>query len=561
MTVRIPSYISDRKTYDSKNDILKPESTEEQRNEYERLHNDYDWYLFYRELHPEMEIPYKQWNGEIIDVCINLDGGQGSGNFGHAGRPGKVGGSAPEPGNSTETEPVSQPEKPTITPVKKANTVISEITANKDLTKSQKVSYLGKVLGVLNRNSTVSLQKNGIPVKYKKRDDGAWDFLFYGKNDDGKEMWLKNGYVESDAVGHEFLDEKNKAAISKVAQPGDAKQGKNAGQQPSPVKNLWTQDKKKPLTDVGRKNIGLDEIKKLPDDMKIYDASTGKVYTRGFLSGELIDSDGNTCDASSLKEPQIEGDFFDVEIRAKTGIAENHVKGFHDTLQALPKKMQGKYEDAMRGCAFERAAKSSFSPNSGTVQLREKTDETTMWHELSHAVDKQAISKTYPDGTTIKGASAMMEYELTPEMRDQDMKAMLDVIPFKRDEAGEMADRSTLSSDTLPEAIFEEWYLDNLTSPGKDGGIKRKHNARIVSDVVSGMTNDAIQGTSNHGGHEKRYWEKPVAALEASSQQKEYWAEYCQLRIENNTEMLGLMQKMTPNRYALAERIYEEAFT
>jgi len=48
---------------------------------------------FWKQKYPKVENPYYQWNGEIIDRPTT-DGGPGSGNWGHEGRPGEVGGSA-----------------------------------------------------------------------------------------------------------------------------------------------------------------------------------------------------------------------------------------------------------------------------------------------------------------------------------------------------------------------------------------------------------------------------------------------------------------------------------
>ena len=99
MTPAAPSYAK-KKYYDRENDVLKDGASEAEKIEYEDLHNGYDWMLFYKELEPDMEIPYKLWNGEIVDIApFRGDGGPGSGNHGHKGVPGQVGGSAP--GNSS----------------------------------------------------------------------------------------------------------------------------------------------------------------------------------------------------------------------------------------------------------------------------------------------------------------------------------------------------------------------------------------------------------------------------------------------------------------------------
>ena len=67
MTPVAPKYVNS-KFYDPEKDVLLEGASEEDKNEYEDLHNGYDWMLFYKELEPEMEIPYKRWDGKIIDI-------------------------------------------------------------------------------------------------------------------------------------------------------------------------------------------------------------------------------------------------------------------------------------------------------------------------------------------------------------------------------------------------------------------------------------------------------------------------------------------------------------
>ena len=76
---------------------LKPGASDEEKREFEAYMNDgLNGRLFF----PEIKKPYYRWNGDVVDglsggVDINEDGGPGSGNFGHKGIPGQVGGSAP----------------------------------------------------------------------------------------------------------------------------------------------------------------------------------------------------------------------------------------------------------------------------------------------------------------------------------------------------------------------------------------------------------------------------------------------------------------------------------
>lgn len=62
-----PSFM-ESKFYDGKKCALSEDAPKKYKDEYEDFFNDEDWCEFYRELHPEMKVPFKLWNGEIVDV-------------------------------------------------------------------------------------------------------------------------------------------------------------------------------------------------------------------------------------------------------------------------------------------------------------------------------------------------------------------------------------------------------------------------------------------------------------------------------------------------------------
>ncbi len=82
---------------------LKDGASEDDKRHLEDFMNNEGHKALWKALHPEMADPYYKWNGELVDKGHN-DGGPGSGNFGHEGRPGEVGGSAPGNGDRAEAE-------------------------------------------------------------------------------------------------------------------------------------------------------------------------------------------------------------------------------------------------------------------------------------------------------------------------------------------------------------------------------------------------------------------------------------------------------------------------
>ena len=54
--------------YDSKTDTLIPGATAYEKDMYEAAHNGYGWMLFYKELYPELAVPYMRWDGVMLDL-------------------------------------------------------------------------------------------------------------------------------------------------------------------------------------------------------------------------------------------------------------------------------------------------------------------------------------------------------------------------------------------------------------------------------------------------------------------------------------------------------------
>ncbi len=53
--------------YDTKADRLPSDATAEEKGRFERSHNGYGWMLFYKELYPDLSVPYMRWDGKVID--------------------------------------------------------------------------------------------------------------------------------------------------------------------------------------------------------------------------------------------------------------------------------------------------------------------------------------------------------------------------------------------------------------------------------------------------------------------------------------------------------------
>lgn len=99
MTVRAPEFT--RSEYFKATPMwhLEEGASDEHKQALEVFMNGGAYPALWNQRNPEMSSPHYTWNGEIIDLG-NEDGGPGSGNHGHKGVPGQVGGSAPGDGTS-----------------------------------------------------------------------------------------------------------------------------------------------------------------------------------------------------------------------------------------------------------------------------------------------------------------------------------------------------------------------------------------------------------------------------------------------------------------------------
>ena len=84
--------------------------------------------------------------------------------------------------------------------------------------------------------------------------------------------------------------------------------------------------------------------------------------------------------------------------------------------------------------------------------------------------------------------------------------------------------------------------------------------AHGVGDAISALTLNVAQTEWFSGGHSQEYWKRPFSIHNSSSRSKEYWANYCSMRVQNCYAALELLEKITPHMFKACEEIWEEAF-
>ena len=249
MTPVAPEYVKS-KFYDPENDVLKEGASEKDKIDYEDLHNGYDWMLFYKELEPDMEAPYKLWNGEIVDIApFRGDGGPGSGNFGHEGRPGEVGGSAPadEPSSrerfSTKLQKIVDGVKIKNAP-KDVYQAIESVEEKADGKKKWSQIKL-KDGSTLQAHGFSSMKEVLKDVKRNADDDGKMGDM---------SVWIKyrNGTEASYKAGDDIMEMKTSDIAAAMVKQGNTQYGYEAefelpkNEEPQPAKLPEEPKEKKP---------------------------------------------------------------------------------------------------------------------------------------------------------------------------------------------------------------------------------------------------------------------------------------------------------------------------
>lgn len=480
----------------------------------------------------------------VPDNKERVDGGQGSGNYGHEGRPGEVGGSAR--GNASGES--LKAHAPTQITKRRANEEIAlhALQGDSDAVKA--------VLDKLPKGSKVKLpdhwndnEKGDVLVK---EDDDHWVCINseYGYSAKTDEIV---GYVINSGN-----DESERPMITSIAMTQDEISEALKRLEQSYWRNreqIWSKDEsfdaqmtiKMRKLDLERCGPGFQVI---GSDGRLYEK-----YEDGWYDSETF----KKADMRRLKSPEFTGDFFDVNF-GMNGLSKDECGKARAIYTNLPEELGPKYEQAFREARFTVAMRGSshYSPNEDAIHFGSDADALTVFHECSHRMDHGLIDKTLDRGYyryTINSASLNLdEFGNSTEQRNSDFEAMAKVIGYNTNGEGQFAGSHSLDSKGGFSARIDA-YLKFSRQYRNSNGFP------CVSDALSALTFDSC-GESMFGGHEESYWARPYGGERASARSMEYWANYCVLRAMRDEESLALLESLTPNMYHAAEKTYEEAF-
>lgn len=481
-----------------------------------------------------------------LDRNENEDGGPGSGNFGHEGRPGEVGGSAPEDGPPATPDSAREAGRCLMKITKRRfNDGVARLVEES----GYKVTDEGrkKVMDMLDEfepGSTITYPESGAygeKVAFIKQEDGTWRAF--------------DADYSADEIADDFFETEDRRPVaSKSAESKEERDYYSALSQKANWRNneqIWKKDGsfsktteiKLQKTDldhagIGMKVVGADgtEYEKLEDGW--YKAGT---YEK--------------ADMRKIGHPKIQADFFAANF-GLNGISVDECARMRELYDGMPDKLRTQYEDTFRTAEFAPSLRGCSYCSQSTVRIYFDMDSSaeTILHETAHAFDKGVINKDADVGNgfgTVHISSASQNIDFILDYQDgrNDFEAMAKVVGISTNGEGWFSQELQDDSSARISAFVKF-----------SGKYESMEDFECVSDAISGMTLDMMGESFLGGGHSQSYWQQPYGGEMASNQSCEYWANFCTLMAKGNTRALTLLKDISPARYAACLKTYEEAF-
>lgn len=237
-------------------------------------------------------------------------------------------------------------------------------------------------------------------------------------------------------------------------------------------------------------------------------------------------------------------------------------KRLGDYVNALPKNERDKWIDAFSNIQYEYdvldpdlPAYNLYDDRTGTsiVHLHPEEDALTVVHETAHAIDRGAVNVTMYPGKSysyvITSASRYLE-ELRGTNASADIESICNAIgiPYDSDKEWFGGDESKI----IP--AFSKWCFAKVKEYGEG------ETFSSVSDIIDGIAEGKTGGAFLFGGHYEAYWLGSSVGQEAFPVNKEAWAEFCEIMVARDKDMLNLLKDTVPDMYNALIKVYKEVF-
>ncbi len=481
---------------------------------------------------------------------LRHDGGEGSGNFEHEGRPGEVGGSGPSDGSPASPEAAAMEDRCMLSITKlRANEKIAEIRAKMAETGNveQALKEVTDVLDTLEPRSVLTFPEaigyDDGDMKLTKTEDSRWKI-----SGSGGDKWT------TEMVAWDFLTDEEECVpqVTKSAMSQDSLDRWNkhlAKQSWRQNEQIWQSDGD--FSDTMTLKLKNSDLKSAGDGF-VVTAKDGTQYEKYEGKWVIYDTLQN-ADMRKIGYPTIEADFFTANF-GMNGVSAVECEKMREIYYNMPENIKGVYADAFRDVEVSTSTRgTAYCTASGAnVFFEYGSSADTILHEVGHAIDKGAISVTIEStygNYTVRDASTYIDALMGTDAIQQDFESMAKVVGIETNGNGWFAD--SVKDDTYSLVETYSKFADEQENLVE----KFPH----VSDAISGQTFDNMM-EALYGGHSKNYWSQPYGIYNASRQSVEYWANFCVLKATYSTKSLELLKSVTPNRYAACEKAFKEVF-
>ncbi len=482
----------------------------------------------------------------LKSISANRDGGQGSGNFGHEGRPGEVGGSAPGDGSPATPDAAKEVGRCLMKITKRRfNDGVAKLVEESGYKATDEGRK--KVMDMLDEfepGSTITYPERGAygeKVAFIKQEDGTW--RAFGAD------------YSADEIADDFFETEDRRPVaSKSAESKEERDYYSALSQKANWRNneqIWKKDGsfsktteiKLQKTDLDHAGIGM---KVVGNDGTEYEKLENGWYKAGTYE---------KADMRKIGHPKIQADFFTANF-GLNGISVDECARMRELYDGMPDKLRTQYEATFRTAEFAPALRgcSYCSQSTGRIYFDMDSSAETILHETAHAFDKGVINKDADVGNgfgTVHISSASQNIDFILDYQDgrNDFEAMAKVVGISTNGEGWFSQELQDDSSARISAFVKF-----------SGKYESMEDFECVSDAISGMTLDMMGESFLGGGHSQSYWQQPYGGEMASNQSCEYWANFCTLMAKGNTRALTLLKDISPARYAACLKTYEEAF-
>lgn len=446
------------------------------------------------------------------------DGGPGSGNWGHAGRPGMRGGSMPGGGVSHRVKNMYG-----------GGTFTSRAKIRRELKPvRERVGFHSLEKGELKKlplNASVRIR--GIKDTFYRDAKG----ILHGTNTGAE-------YKEKDLLGkrqisYDLLKRRDSSFI--IGRPEAMQLYRDGVLDPHDVITVY---RSASPAETG--------TELLADNGKTYRAEGGKWREVG-PQGKITSPKDAPANGRGFVSGVMVGNLYELTLGQK-GVSRTAVDDISDIMKTCPKGLKDSYTKVFTDCqpTVDQKGGNAFyqeKPGGGEVHLSAQSDSLTVLHEYAHYMDA--------DAGGVKGSrmSLTLQNRSTAAKRSDDLGTITKATGLLK--AGSRILNSKVECYEAGGKIMEK-IRSRITDPQALGK---------AMDIISSVTSNSLLETANGGGHTAKYWNTSLNSSRVGDPRYcEPVAQYLTLKASGEEQALDALRELAPNLMGDLDQLYKENF-